>query len=127
MRLATLLLIAATIIWIAFEGYLPRVLLLSVAGTLLVMIQVIHRILGGTVLSPVGWLLGFTLSGLVAGAGIPLLTLLLMVVKTGLHAHGPEFSAAEFVWVASNIPVWTGGGLLAGAGLALITLALHRT
>jgi hypothetical protein len=43
-----------------------------------------------------------------------------MAVKTGLHAHGPEFTPAEINWVLQQTPIWTAAGLLAGLGLGQI-------
>lgn len=127
LRLATLLFIASALMWIALEGSLARALLLASAATLILLAHTLQWLLGGAELAPARWLLLLVLSGLVAGVSVPLLTLVLMVLKTGLHAHGPEFTAAEFAWVSGNLFTWAGGGLLAGAGLALITLALRRS
>ncbi|MDT8306595.1 MAG: hypothetical protein RRC07_11720 [Anaerolineae bacterium] len=126
LRVATMLLIAGAIIWIALEGNLTRVLLLASATTLIVTAHVLQWLFGGRLLAPVRWLVHLALAGLVAGAAIPVLTLLLMVLKTGLHGHGPEFTAADFIWVSNNVFAWSGGGLLGGTGLGLITLALRR-
>ena len=50
--------------------------------------------------------------------------LLLMAVKTGLHAHGPEYSAAQMAAVVGQWPFWVGAGVLAGMGLGMLALAL---
>jgi hypothetical protein len=126
LRLATLLLVAAGAIWIAPEGNLTLDLAFSTAVTLVLLAHLVERSVGGRRLAPWRWLLLLALLGFVAGAATAALALLLMAVKTGLHAHGPEYSAAELAWVAGSIPLWAVAGLLAGVGLALVTLAMNR-
>lgn len=126
LRLATLLLVAAAIIWIAPEGDLVSAVALSVALTLLLLTHTARRCLGGKTLSSGRWLAALSLFGLAAGLGTGLLALLLMAVKTGLHAHGPEFSAGEIAWVLHSTPAWAAAGVLGGAGLGLLALALAR-
>jgi hypothetical protein len=126
LRLATLLLLAVAVVWIAPEGNLANTLALAIALTLLLLTHLAERRLGGNRLAGRQWLLALTLLGLAAGLGSGLLALLLMALKTGLHGHGPEFSAEEINWVLASIPVWAPAGLLAGSGLALLTLALRR-
>jgi hypothetical protein len=126
LRLATLVLVAGSVVWIALEGNFARDLASGAALTVLLLAHLAERTLGGIVLSPIRWFLVLALLGLATGLGSALLTLGLMILKTGLHAHGPEFTAREVAWLVGNLPAWAGGGLLAGAGLALITLALLR-
>jgi hypothetical protein len=126
LRLATLILVAAASIWIAPEGNLALDLALSAAAILVLLAHLVERGAGGRRLAPLRWLLLLAALGVVAGVGIAVLALLLMVVKTGLHAHGPEYTAAELAWVVESIPLWAVAGLLAGAGLALVTLAVTR-
>ena len=79
-----------------------------------------QRWLGGKTVQKVMGVLATAVSGLILGAGSGLLTLVFMAVKTGLHAHGPEFSQMEIAWVWNNLPLWTAVGLLAGLGVGLI-------
>ena len=58
--------------------------------------------------------------GLAYGVGLALLTLLLMAIKTGLHAHGPEYGGREIVWVWNQLPLWAGVGVLVGLGIGLL-------
>ena len=46
-----------------------------------------------------------------------------MAIKTGLHAHGPEFSGSELDWVLQQIPMWALVGLLGGLGLGFLLKA----
>jgi hypothetical protein len=55
--------------------------------------------------------------GLVAGP----MMLIFMSLKTGLHAHGPEFTAAQITWVLRQIPLWSLAGLSAGIGFGLLS------
>lgn len=126
LRAATLLLAAAAAIWIAPEGNLALDLALSAAGILVLLAHLVERSLGGARLSPRRWLLLMAFVGLLAGGGTAFLTLLLMLVKTGLHAHGPEYTVAELASVVGSIPLWAAAGLLAGAGVGLVTLAMGR-
>ena len=107
-------------IWIALEGDLSRVMLLALLLALAGLGTTAEKVAGGRTLSRPQWLLFAGLWGLLLGGGSALLALLLMAVKTGLHAHGPEFSTAEIAWLLSQLPWWATGGMLAGFGIALI-------
>jgi hypothetical protein len=55
--------------------------------------------------------------GLAAGLAISPLALLLMAIKTGLHAHpSPDYSGAQVVAVLQLLPALAFGGLLVGLG-----------
>jgi hypothetical protein len=56
------------------------------------------------------------------GAGLALMTLMLMALKTGLHAHGPEYPTDQIFWVWRQLPLWAGVGALAGLGLGLLSV-----
>jgi hypothetical protein len=43
-----------------------------------------------------------------------------MALKTGLHAHGHEFTRAEIAWVLGRTPLWALAGLFAGLGVGLL-------
>jgi len=53
-------------------------------------------------------------------------TLFLMALKTGIHAHGPEYTMAEVAWVWRQLPLWVAAGTLAGTGLALVAAGRAR-
>jgi hypothetical protein len=109
-----------TVIWISLEGVLWRSLLLGVAVTLLCLAYVTQRRLGGHTISLAKSIVAAGLWGAVAGLCSGLLTLLFMSLKTGLHAHGPEFTVQEIGWVLRQIPWWGLAGLSLGLGLALL-------
>jgi hypothetical protein len=106
--------------WIALEGMLWRVVLMGFLTTAVLLAYLVQKYLAGRTLS--SWqVAGLTaVLGLGLGLGGGLLTLVFMAVKTGLHAHGPEFSPEEISWVWQQIPIWKAVGLLAGLGIGLI-------
>lgn len=125
LKVATFLLFLYAVAWIALEGSLGRVLLLAVSGTLVALGYGVQG-MGGRRFSRSGWVLFAGFLGLALAAGSTVGVLLLMALKTGLHAHGPEFSAAEIGWVLTQFGWWAVGGILAGLGLGLIGLAVRR-
>ncbi|WP_374689054.1 hypothetical protein [Promineifilum sp.] len=130
-RLAVALTGLYAAVWLALEGAPIRDLLLAAALLALALWRVLSRRLlervnGGA------WRgarrVGLSAAaGLAFGAGLPLLTLFLMALKTGLHAHGPEYSAAQIAWVWGQLPLWAGAGLLAGVGVGLVGAGLRRS
>ncbi|MEW5989183.1 MAG: hypothetical protein AB1791_21360 [Chloroflexota bacterium] len=113
-------------VWITLEGNVAQTVLLAVGLALLTAGHLGQRGLGGRQLSRSQWLLVAMVTGLLTGLFSSLLTLIFMVVKTGLHAHGPEFTPDEMAWVVQQIPVWAAAGLLAGLGLGLLGVASGR-
>jgi hypothetical protein len=75
---------------------------------------------GGKRLPAWKWMGVTAVTGLAIGFFSAILTLVFMAVKTGLHAHGPEFRPQEISWLIQQIPFWTTGGFLAGLGVGLI-------
>lgn len=106
------------LIWISREGDLRRVVVMGVATTAVLLAhgwqRYGHAVLAGR------QVMKTAVVGVLFGAGSGLLTLILMAVKTGLHAHGPEFTVAEISWVVGQLPLWATVGLLAGLGLGLL-------
>lgn len=123
--MATVVVAAYGVIWIALEGDLARVLLLGL-GVTMVAVGHLARRLPPPYTSGFRRLLVGGALGLLAGAGAALATLALMALKTGLHAHGPEFTVEEIRWVVSRLPWWAAGGALAGLGGALLITGRAR-
>lgn len=118
------LLAVYTAVWIGLEGALWQVLALSAGVWSVGSTALAQRRLGGRRI-PLGWWLGGTaVYGALTGLGLIPLTLLFMAVKTGLHAHGPEFTPAEIAWLLAQAPLWSSGGLLAGAALGLFSAGI---
>lgn len=120
------LLIAATaiyaVVWIATEGALYRVLAMSCLLSLTLTGLVYRRYLGGRLYSGGSYVLLVAGIGLILGLMVGLMAPALMVIKTGLHSHGPEFTLDQFSWVFRQIPLWMLAGSIAGAGVGLVSL-----
>ena len=116
--------VICALIWVVIEGNLQLTLVLAVLTMLLIVSTLVHKFLAGRTVSWVVWLLATAVLGIFLGLGSGLLTILLMAIKTGLHAHGPEFSAVEVNWIVQQIPLWVTVGCLAGLGLGLVMRAL---
>jgi hypothetical protein len=109
-----------TAVWMSLEGELWRVLLMGIATTVVVAGYLWQRWLGGKRVGQ-GVGVGVTaVTGLLIGSGSVMMVLIFMAVKSGLHAHGAEFSPAEIDWLFSQLPLWTAVGLLTGFGLGLV-------
>ena len=114
------------VLWMALEGSVGHDMALAAAALALVVPGGIARWFGGRSLSIQQTVALGAGAGLVFGAGVSLGTLFLMALKTGIHAHGPEYTAAEVAWVWQQAPLWAGAGALAGAGLALVVAGRAR-
>jgi len=112
------------VIWALLESGLWPTILLAVLSGIVILGHLANRVLCGRKMALGIWLLSAAVLGALLGLGSALLTVGLMAVKTGLHAHGPEFSALEINWVIQQIPFWTLAGLLAGLGLGLLLKAV---
>ena len=108
-------------IWISLEGALWRVMLMGVGATAVSLLHLLQKYGGGRVISWPRWLGLTAIIGLLFGLGSSLLTLVFMAIKTGLHAHGPEFTLQEIQWVSQQTPLWAAVGLLIGLGLGMLT------
>jgi hypothetical protein len=108
-------------IWISLEGTLVGVMLIGVSTTAVLLIYLVRHILAGKLFSLKQWLGITAVLGHLFGLGSGVLTLLFMIVKTGLHAHGPEFTPPEVNWIMQQTLWWSIVGLLAGLGLGMIS------
>lgn len=113
-------------IWLALEGALVRDLPLALGLSLAIALVAVTRLFGGRRLKLAQWLALSAVAGLAAGLLTALLLWLLMAVKTGLHSHGPEYTAAQIVWVGQQAPYWAAAGLLGGLGIGLLLAAVRR-
>lgn len=120
LRLLTILVAVTFFIWIPLEGSLTSATALAVGLALLSWGYWLQR-RSGHWLRPWQWALLLTCGGAYVGLATAVSVLLLLVLKTGLHAHGPELTPAEISWVIQRAPWWSGAGLLAGLGLGLLT------
>ena len=115
MRLGAILLGVMILFWLSLEDRDERqavflAVLLSTLGAVATRMRFSKRIYGY-------W---YLLLGVVFGFLVPMLAVLLMVVKTGLHGHSvPDFTLAQISAVLRLIPVWSVVGLLVGGAAAL--------
>ena len=126
LRAATLLWGVYALVWLSLEGHVGRDGLLAGWGLALLVLWLVERVFGGRAVT-VGRLavLGAAV-GLGWGAALGPAVLLLMALKTGLHGHGPEYTAAQLAAVVSQWPWWIGAGAVGGVGLALLALGWPR-
>jgi len=110
--------------WMPYEGLLWLVMIVGILLTLLWGWMFFRQtpLLSG--LGPVGRPAAFgALLGLVA----PILILGLMILKTGVHAHGPEYSPLEIRWITQQIAIWPFVGSLAGFGISFLGRSFANT
>ncbi len=124
LRAATLAFAAAALAWMSLEGTLWLDVALALAGLALALAHLLTRCLGGRMVAVGRFVAAAAAVGLVCGAALALLTLFLMTLKTGLHAHGPEYTPREIAWVWAQLPLWSGTGGLVGLGLSLLVVAM---
>jgi hypothetical protein len=110
------------VLWTVPEGDLQREGLFAVFTVFTGLTHFFRRYMAGRRLPAWQGLAIPALWGFLLGAGSVLMTLFLMAVKTGLHAHGPEFSAAEVSEVWRRLPLWSLAGTIGGLGLGLLLL-----
>ena len=108
------------IYWIAAEGELYRAAIMGCLAAALPTAVLLQRLIKDRSLDGRGWILIFGGTGLLLGVACALLTLIAMVLKTGLHGHGPEFTQDQLTWVVSQMPVWGAAGLIGGLGLGVL-------
>lgn len=127
LRLALVAMALWGVVWMSLEGDLTRVVVTAVLLTGLLLLVLLERWLGGRQLALGRWLLSSAGLGLLWGAGSVLMTLFLMALKTGIHAHGPEFTASEITWVWNQLVLGMGLGTLVGAALGMLAAAFSRS
>jgi hypothetical protein len=114
LRLAGLLLGIALFLWLPFEDRSVNWALSFAGGISLwgaTRFLVDRQTVGWRLLVRHAWV------GTLAGLAVAPLALLLMVFKSGVHAHGfPDFTYDQMQTVLLRTPVWTSSGLLLGLG-----------
>lgn len=115
-----------TAVWITLEGALWQVVTMGTTTAVLLLGHGWQRWLGGKRVGRRAGVLVTAVTGLLLGSGSGIFSLIFMAVKTGLHAHGPEFTQAEIEWVLGMLPLWTAVGLLVGLGLGLIWAGMEE-
>ena len=112
--------------WITVEGSLAWVTAMGISTTAVSLLHLLTR-LQGRIFQRIWWLLGTAVIGTISGTVAVGLTLTFMAVKTGLHAHGPEFFPWDINWLFQQPPLWTTIGLLLGISFGFFTGAIWQT
>lgn len=108
-------------VWISLEGKLGQVIVMAVGVTAVATGYIWQKWVGGKTVRGWRWVGLTAVTGLLLGLASGPMVLLFMGLKTGLHAHGPEFTAAQITWVIRQMPLWSAAGLAAGLGLGLLS------
>lgn len=125
-KAATVLTAIYAAVWISLEGAPWRAILLGSAVTALLVAYAVQKVAGGRRLSWRQLALLLAIAGLGLGVGSGALTLAFMGIKTGLHAHGPEFTPEELAWVLRQTPVWALSGFCGGLGAGLVVASERK-
>lgn len=124
LRPLTILLAVYFVVWIVLEGDLTQTVVLGLGSSVVAAAHLWQRWGRGRELSPGVWLLLMGGTGAGVGAAAAFATLAFMAVKTGLHAHGPEFTPTEIRWVVDQLPLWVITATLTSLGLASLLLGI---
>lgn len=112
--------------WMSVEGAMGWVLGMGFGSTAVLTLHLYQRTNKPDWVPAYQGVLGFAFAGVgVTAVGI-LLSLMFMVVKTGLHGHGPEFTPQQIRWLIGQWPIWTVAGGVAGAGMGLIVVGAKK-
>ncbi len=111
------------IIWIGQEGNLPWVMVMGIGVALTLGSKIVVWIGRKRPYPLHTFLLLSATVGLLSGIFASPITLFFMSLKTGLHAHGPEFTPQEIAWTLQQTPLWGVLGALTGLGIGLIMAA----
>lgn len=121
-RWIVILAAAGVFLWLSLEdtNVLPVVLIALGVALLSAYMSVTGR-WGGRMIARSTLLIGAALVGAGVGAGTALIAALLMIWKTGMHAHPfPDYPAGLILDILRRAPVWSLAGALAALALALL-------
>jgi len=119
----------AWFVWLAFEDRnLNTVMGLSAVVCVAFALTGVARWRGGKLTDRRRWLLESMGVGLLTGALVAPVAVLLILVKISLHSDGtPEFTSGDIGAVMNRAPVWALAGVLSGEALGLIGVTFSRT
>jgi hypothetical protein len=122
-RFLAILLGIALLFWIPFEDSSenPAILFAYFISTWFV-ITLLTRYKNPSLFT----IINVVFAGILTGATITPLILLLMVLKIGLHAHPiPDYSYEQFISIIDRIPIWFISGFLTGMGVGIIIKSIY--
>lgn len=111
------------LIWIGLEGELRQVMVMGIGAAVVGWGHSLVWLGQKRPLPLPVWLALSSFLGLLCGLLAAPLTILFMALKTGLHAHGPEFTPQEVAWILQQTPLWSLIGLVAGLGIGFLLAA----
>lgn len=116
-------------VWLAYEDRdLGTVMGLSAVICIAFALTAVARWRGGRLTDRRRWLLESMGFGLLTGALVAPVAVVLILVKISLHSHGtPDFSSADIGAVVNRTPIWALAGVLSGEALGLIGATLSHT
>lgn len=116
-RFSGFILLGSLFLWLPFEdNSLLYVHLIAIGMIIWISVYLLSRI------HPrgVNRVIIYPLSGIIAGVGVTLLVIFLMIFKNGIHGHPiPDFNYNDLVRVFSRSHIWVIAGFLIGAGYSL--------
>ncbi len=115
-----------TAVWMALEGDFRRVLAMGVGWTAVLLLHLIQKYAGGRVQRRWVLVVETAVVGILFALSTIALTLVFMVLKTGIHGHGPEFSPHEINQLIEKLPIALLAGMIAGTGVGLFIVALNN-
>lgn len=118
----------AWFVWLAYEDRsLGTVIGLSAVICLAFALTAVERWRGGKKAERRRWLLESMGIGLVTGALVAPVAVVLILIKISLHSHGtPDFTTGDIAEVMNRLPVWSLAGTLCGEALGLLGAMLGR-
>lgn len=115
------------LIWLPFEGNIFLVVPFGWLTGFTVLVLILSRFLHKTTFALPGWIVLWGGLGGIIGLLTPWLIVGLMILKTGVHAHGPEYTPAEIAWTLSQFPGWGVIGAGFGVGYGLLSASWQRS
>jgi hypothetical protein len=109
-------------VWLAYEDRsLGTVIGLSAVICIAFALSAVSRWRGGKAAERRRWLLESMGIGLLTGALVAPVAVLLILIKISLHSHGtPDFTTSDIAQVMNRLPVWSLAGTLCGEALGLL-------
>jgi hypothetical protein len=124
LRFSGFILLGLLFLWLPLEdNSFLYVHLLAIGTVLWASVNLVSRIRPGARKN----VIIYPLSGIIAGVGVTLLVIFLMIFKNGIHGHPtPDFTGNDLVRVFSRSHIWVIAGLIIGSGLSLLQISTRN-